>query len=127
MALIDAKNMPHKCRIQKRVRSLDSYGGSIDTRTTVLTNVPCWEQQASSNEITAFAKRGMTIDRKIFFPTNPNLTNQHQIVITERQGEMVDAADEIELEVKSIGKPNNAAGFDILWKVMANELTGGDD
>lgn len=127
MSLLDTNNLPHKCRIQKRVRTLDAYGGNIESLSTVQSNVACWEQQASASEILAFQKRGMTIDRKIFFPTNPGVTNQNQIVITERQGVAVDSEDEIVLEVKSITKPDAFAGLAGLWRVMANELTSEDD
>lgn len=127
MSLLDTENLPHKCRIQRRIRSLDAYGGSRDTVTVEQRNVPCWEQQASASEVENFRKRGMSIDRKIFFPTNPNVTNRHQIVITEREDEEVDSDDEIVLEVKSVNQPDSSAGFQLLWKVMVNQLTGEDD
>ena len=122
MSLVE--NMPHLCTISRRVRTNDVLGGSSDAITIEQTDVPCWEQAAGDNEIISFDKRGMTIDRKVYFSTNPGLTSRHIITITERNGVEVATASQVQLDVKSVAGPDSGAGLGVLFRAMCNELTG---
>ena len=115
-------NFPHLCTIQRRTRSNDDLGGNFDAETVEQTNVVCWEQQASDGEIADFEKRGMTIDRKIFFLSNPSVTPRHEILITSRNG--VTQSSPSVLDVISEPRPDASAGLGVVWRVMVNENTG---
>ena len=124
MSLLDSDTAPHKCTIRRRVAAAsqrDELGSVRATQTDDQTEVPCWEQPVSANEITAFAKRGMTINRKVYFYENPNVTSRHEILITERDGEAV--SDPVPMDVMGTD-PDCTVGLGLLYKVMCNVQTG---
>ena len=125
MSLFD--DFPHKCTINLKTRTKGALGGSLDGRTEEQTDVVCWEQSASHNEILAWEKRGYTTDRKIYFLTDPGVTIQHEIVITERQGVAIASASQEILDVVSEALPDAAAGMGVVFKVMVNSLSGAFD
>lgn len=122
MPLLD--NFPHKCKIERRSRTSGTLGGTKDTFVSEQTDVLCWEQQASSKEIKEFQKRGISINRKIYFLTDPAVTEKHTITITERQGTAIASASQISLKVRSETLPDASAGLGVVYKVMAEERTG---
>ena len=71
-------SFPHRCRIDRRTRTKGTLGGSRDATVTEQTNVECWEQHATSSEILDYEKRGMVIDRKIYFLSERKTLNGHQ-------------------------------------------------
>ena len=119
MSLLD--NFPHEATIRRRLRTADDLGGTIDTPAGTTTGVVCWEQAASDREVLEFEKRGMQIDRKVYFRTDPNLTTRHQILITKRLGVVVANPDV--LDVKSAAGPDATAGLGIVFRVMCQLLT----
>ena len=95
-------NLPHKCQIQKRVRGKDGVGGGYSSNPQVVrTDVECWEQQASASEIKLYEKRGISVTRKVYFTEDPGVTEQHQIVITERLDTPVPVSSRIAMDVVS--------------------------
>lgn len=124
MSLLDESTAPHKCTIRRRVAAgsqRDALGSVRPTQTVDQTEVPCWEQPVSANEIQAWAKRGMTISRKVYFYENPNVTSRHEILITERDGETVDSP--VPMDVMGTD-PDCTVGLGLLFKVMCNVQTG---
>lgn len=119
MSLLD--EMPHESTIRRRTRTKSSLGGSKDSFVNEQTEVKCWEQPATAKEIVDFEKRGISINRKVYFPTNPSVTERHQILITKRQG--VAITSPTPLEVKTILSPDSSAGLGVLYKVMVEEVT----
>lgn len=115
-------SFPHRCTIQRRIRVGGALGGSQDKVAIDQTNVVCWEQQASAREIKDFEKKGMSINRKIFFLTDPSVTSRHRILITERLG--VTQTDPVALDVTAEALPDASAGLGVVFRVMANENTG---
>jgi len=63
----------------------------------------------------------MSINRKIYFLTDPGVTVQHSIYITERLGTTVSSP--IKLEVRTEALPDASAGLGIVYRVMAEEVT----
>lgn len=122
MSLLE--NFPHKCKITLRIRTLDEFGGGYDERQNVVTNLSCWEQQASATEIKNYQKRGINITRKVFFTSDPNVTEQHFITITERNGVALSVENQVELAVVSEPEPDASAGLGVVWRVMCNYVTG---
>jgi hypothetical protein len=125
MSILD--NMPHESTIRRIVRTRDSMAGSRDSFVNERTEEPCWEQQASAKEVMEFEKRGMQIDTKVFYPSNPNVTERHQIVITRRNGEAVAVGNQVVMDVVAVPEPDASAGLGIVWRVMCNRLTGADN
>ena len=107
MSLLD--NFPHLATARKRTRTTDTLGGNSDSYTTVFTDRACWRQQAGDSEITEFAKRGINITNKVFFTSNPNLDETHELVIS---GEVYD--------VISSPVPDASAGLGVVWRTMIN-------
>lgn len=115
--------MPHLCTIRRMRRRRDSLGGGWDTPVVEQTGVECWEQQASASEIKDYEQRGQKVSRKIYFPTDPGVTSQHEIVITERRGTAVAEANQLPLTVVSSPFPDAGAGLGAVYKVMVDEWT----
>lgn len=123
-------NFPHKCTIQRLVRTRDDedgLGGSEDVPTVEQTGVLCWEQQAGAREIADFAQRGQRVSRKVYFTSKPAVSTRHEIVITHRladgEFEEVAEADQLVLTVMSLPLPDSSAGLGILYKVVCDEWT----
>ena len=123
MGLLD--QFPHRCTIRYRSRTKGTLGGAKDTWTNEQTNVKCWEQPAGDAEIMDYEKRGMRITHKVYFTTNPSISTNHQILITERSG--ITVASPSPLEVRSLALPDSSAGLGVLWKVMCDQTTSEDD
>ena len=68
---------------------------------------------------------GMSITNKIFFPTNPGVSEIHGIRVTSRQGATVSSP--IDYDVVSQPEPDASAGLGVLWMVMVRRSTGDDD
>jgi hypothetical protein len=122
MSLLD--NFPHRCTIQRRTFARGRLGGQKASLSVERTNVRCWQQQASDREIIDYEKRGIAVACKVYFTSDPGLTERHQIVVTEREGVAVTG---LELDVKSHPVPDASAGLGVVWKVMCDYSTGSDD
>ena len=120
MSLLDS--FPHKCTIRRRTTSKGSLGGNKDGSINDQTDILCWEQQASAGEVADFAKRGMSITHKIYFTSDPGVTERNQILITERNGTAI--SNPVPLEVKTEALPDISAGLGVVFRVMVDELTG---
>src|SRR5690349_20601381 len=121
MSLLE--NFPHRCTIRRKTRVSDGYIGSKDHPAEVLhTNVVCWEQQASASEKKEYDKRGILISRKFYFLQDYGITEQDEILITERIGTAV--VNPVPLDVKSRTDPDASAGLGLVFKVMADMQTG---
>ena len=102
MSLLD--NLPHRCTIRVRSRSKGTLGGPVDSFTNVSTNVRCWEQRIGTSESEVYQKRGMDVSHKIYFASDPSVTENHQILITERNGTTVSSP--VALDVVGVDFPD---------------------
>lgn len=123
ISLLD--QLPHVCTIRYRTRSKGTLGGSKDSFTSQETGVRCWEQAAGDNEVLEYQKRGIRIARKVYFTSDPGVTERHQILVTSRNGTAVSSP--IPLDVRSRAMPDASAGLGVLYRVMCDEHTGEDD
>lgn len=125
MSLLD--NLPHRCTIRRLTRKRGPLGGSFDKPVVEQTLVECWEQQASASEIKDYEQRGQKVSRKIFFSSDPGVTNQHEIIITHRTigGVLtaVAAESQLPLTVASAPFPDAGAGLGVVYRVMVDEWT----
>lgn len=126
MSLLDDDAMPHKCRTQRRSQTADVLGGGDVTRTTLATNVPCWEQPVGTSEAMRYDKLGISVETKVYFPTDPGLLERDEIVITERDSVAVDSDDEVEIQVVRQSHPDKSVGLGLLWCVMGSYSPGRD-
>ena len=125
MTLLD--NMPHRCTIRLVTRARGGMIGSKDTSTEVSTGNECWSQAATQTEVEEFEKRGMKVNRKVYFPSDPGLTEQNEIVMTSYDRGTTTIANQVPLEVRLIVPPDASAGMRRVWKVFAEEHTGRKD
>lgn len=122
MSLFD--QFPHLCTIGRVTRQNDDLGSNIYGIVVERVGVECWEQQASAGEMNDFEKRGIQVTTKMFFYDDPQLTEQHRILVTERNGipapflDITDVSNPNTMDVKSSTFPDSSAGLGILWKVM---------
>ena len=123
MSLLEA--LPHRCTIRHRTRKAGALGGAKDAFPSERTDVECWEQQAGANETADYEKRGMSITTKIYFTTDPGLTSRHQILVTERDGATVSSP--VVMDVMSVAAPDVSAGMGLLFRVMCNRSTSGEN
>ncbi len=112
------ENFPHLCRIEVEIRASDGLSGTFTTPTVEQTNVKCWEQNASTREIQEYEKRGIQVTSKIYFLVDPQVTSQHSIFITERNGVTVTSPRPFEIVSETL--PDATAGLGVVFKVMAN-------
>jgi hypothetical protein len=122
MALFDS--MPHECRIQRRVVTLDTLGGTRITRTTLQSNVPCWQQALSTSELLRFDKMGVVVRTKIYFADDPQITDRDEIVITKRNGIVVPTSEEIVYQCLQNSAPDASAGCGVLFRVYGDDTPG---
>lgn len=112
-------NFPHECLIRKRISKKGTLGGRRNKPQNVATDVVCWEQQASNAEVLEFEKRGMSLQKKIYFLTDPEVDEHHEILITKRNG--VTVSGPIRYDVLSESLPDASAGLGIVYKVMIGQ------
>lgn len=125
------QSLPHLCTIRRRknagtATSGDAFGGPKNSRVEEQTNVPCWEQPLSANEQLKYDKMGVVANRKIYFTTNPNITDRSEIIITQRHGEDVAEADQVVIDGLIAADPDASAGLGRLFRVMGNVAPGGN-
>lgn len=126
MSLLDT--LPHRCSIYRRARSNDAVLGSVETPILVQSGVHCWEQPMSVSEQMKYGKDGMTINTKVYFNSDPGITDRSQIVITHRTvaGVLtsVAAADRVSLQNLQSHRPDRSAGLGLLFMVVGNNEPG---
>lgn len=121
-------DFPDVCDIYKRrVRRSDSVGGNKKSLETVSTGVLCWVQKVSSSEARDFQQRGINVSKKVYFASDPSLTERNQIVITSLKGSSIVEANREFLDVVSVDYPDASNAFGLLWKVMVSSLTSSKD
>lgn len=123
MSLLD--NLPHRATIQRRIRVAGTLGGNRDSVTVEQTNVECWEQKASETESLSFQKQGMRLVSKIYFASDPAVSERHQILITSRNGTTVSSP--ITLDIQSEAMPDATAGKGLAFRVIGFIRTGRTD
>lgn len=116
MSLLD--NLPHKCTIQRRQQTASPLGGNRVTRVVEQTNVACWEQSVNTSEVEKFGKKGMMVTTKIYFTSDPGVTDRHEILITERNGTAVSSP--VRMQVLQPAYPDASAGLGVLYRVMGS-------
>lgn len=119
-------NMPHRCTIRVLKPTRDAIGGIKLVPTEVSTDNECWEQAATNDEILQFEKRGIIASRKVYFPTDPSVQENHEILITSRDRGVTTIASPQVLKVKSRSEPDATAGLGRGFKVMCDDQTGGN-
>ncbi len=124
MSLLNS--LPHLCNIQYKTKTKGTLGGSKNAATEVSIRVSCWEQAAAAVEISEYDKRGISVSRKIYFTTDPEVDERYEILITSRdRGKtLIPLADRTVLEVRSQSIPDSSAGRGVLYRVMVEERTG---
>ena len=124
MSLLD--NFPHKCKIARKVRQKTSegMGFEVDRYSVEQTDVSCWEQQLSASESSEWEKRGINVQKKIFFTEDPGLNEDSLIIITERNGTAISLANQLALDVVAFPQPDASAGLGILYRVIVKMKTG---
>ncbi len=123
MSLLD--QFPDRCTIRRRTRSKGTLGGGKDGSTDEQTGVQCWEQAANASEVERYNKRGQVVTRKVYFLSDPGVTEKHQIVVTSRTANngtltAVPISSQVPLDVVAKPEPDASAGKGILFKVMAD-------
>lgn len=116
MSILDV--LPHTCTAKIRRTVNDDYGGSSTSYVTVFSNRECWQQAASQNEINELDKRGIVATDKIYFTENTDLTEKHQLTVTNTV-----SGSTVEFDVVSRSVPDASAGMGVVWKVMVRVRT----
>lgn len=115
MSILDV--LPHTYVATKRTRTLDDYGGSVDSYTTVSTG-RCWQQTASETEVNEYEKRGIAVTDKIYFTSAINLTEVNQITVTNTL-----SSSTVTFDIMTKAVPDASAGKGVVWRVMARART----
>lgn len=117
--------MPHRCSLYRIDRQQDALGSSRDIPSLMDTDVECWEQQASASEIHEWMQRGVKCSRKIFFPEDPGITEQYEIVITSRDRGDTELTEDQQLRLTVVAQPqpDAGAGLGVVYRIMCDEWT----
>lgn len=122
MSILD--RFPHVCSARMRERIRGTQGGSRDNFTDVVfTDRECWRQVASHREIEEFQKRGITVTDRIYFLTDPELDERHNIVDVRTRGAVSGTGDTMEVRTRAI--PDASAGMNVVFKIMCEITTVG--
>ena len=116
MSILDV--LPHTCTAKRRVTSVDEYGGSKTQYATVFSNTECWQQAASQGEIDELDKRGVVATDKVYFTSNVDLDERHQLTVTNTL-----SGSTVTFDVVSRSVPDASAGKGVVWKVMCRVRT----
>jgi hypothetical protein len=111
MSLLE--NFPHTATAMLRVRTNDELGGSRDAFTEIFTERACWQQTARESEITKFEKLGKSATDKVYFLTDPLLTEEHVLIVSNPRTDQ-----SYTFEVRSTAVPDASAGLGIVYRVM---------
>ena len=117
-------NFPHRCSIHILKPTKGQLGSIQLVPALVSSDVVCWEQNASHEEIVEFEKRGIVVTRKVYFLTDPGVKENYRITITSRDFGATSLASPEVLEVASKSLPDASAGMGVVYKVMTREQTG---
>jgi len=123
MSLLDS--MHHRATIYKRTSTQGALGGTKSSFPVVQTDVECWEQQASQSETEKHKKKARRLVSKIYFPSDPGITEQNLIAITSRND--VDVSSPVMLEIGTDTMPDASAGLGWMFRVFCYLETGEDD
>ena len=114
-------SFPDKCSIRLRNRVKNATTKiTHDTLTTLFSNVTCWIQPLSQSVIMDYQKRGINVDHEVFFLSDYGLTEQHELLATERSG----VASSMQMDVKTVASPDASAGLGVVYKVVGNQKSG---
>jgi len=115
-------DLPHKVSISKRERVKVSGGDGLprETTTVISSDVECWVQQMSASEIHEFQKRGINVNRKVFFSDDPGVHEGMTLRMTEQNGTAIASADQQVFDVISSPNPDASAGLGVVWRVECN-------
>ena len=100
-------SLPDLATAKRRARTKDELGGAKDSFVVIFTDRACWRQQASSSEINTAQARGINVTHKVFFASDPRLTEKDVLVI-----------DGDTMSVRSFPHPDASAGLGKVWRVM---------
>ena len=112
MGILD--NLPHRATAMIRTRTLDAYGGAIDSYSIVFADRPCWRQKVSESETQDFQKRGIYVTDKFYFTSDPLLDERHILEVGDKTYEVVTASD-----------PDASAGLGVVYRVIGFLYTSG--
>jgi len=73
-----------------------------------------------------FGKRGIAINRKVYFNVDPGVTEKHEILITSFDAGETTVSSPPPLKVLSEALPDAGAGLGPPYKVMVHDQTGGN-
>ena len=122
MSILDL--LPHVCSAKIRTRISGTAGGSRDDFSdSVFTDRECWQQVATMQEVEEFRKRGISVTDKIYFTTDPEVDERHNLVDVRARGATAGAGDEFEVRTRAL--PDASAGLGVVYKVMAEHSTVG--
>lgn len=103
----------HRVTIKVESVSRGAAGGMIRTWTSVATDVPCRVDPLPPDyELNRLGKEGFRADYKVYFPDNPNINEQHQLVYTD--------SDSV-VHTLLVEKIENPHGLNRFWKVWCCE------
>lgn len=105
MSILDA--LPHTATAKRRTRTKDALGGMKDSFTTVFSDRACWRQPVSDSELVEAQSRGQRITHKVYFTSDPELNEQHVLIV-----------DGDTMLVQSTAHPDASLGLSILYRVM---------
>lgn len=71
-----------------------------------------------------FNKKNMDISTKIYFSTDPQLSDRDEIIITKRKGVAVPSAEQVALRCIKTAGPDASAGLGVLFRVYCSDMPG---
>lgn len=123
--------MPHRAKIGRMTNAgEDALGSNRYAMTVEQSNVACWQQRLNAEESSVYEKRGILTNTVVYFPTNPNVTERHRILITHRMGVAVANTDITDInnpeimDVRAVLGPDASAGLGILFQVLCMDNSG---
>lgn len=123
MTLLD---FPHRCSIVVHNTTRGEPFGVIRTPVVQRTNVVCWDQPLNAKESKDWEKVGQSVMRKIYFLSEPYVTERHVIRITSRDNGVTTISNPPDMRVRAVSYPDSSAGMGVVWKVIVEILTGID-
>ena len=106
--------VPHEASILRPEYGETEYGGQTQSRSTVASGVKCFVQNMKIAERSAYAKKMIGVEVKIYFTDEPNLREGDFITITRN----TQCTSYIGQTFEFISIDDSSAGFGIIWKAV---------
>lgn len=122
-------NLPHQVSIYRRIRTKAAGGDGVPLERLELVSsaVPCYIQSMGTSEMNQYQRRGISVNRKVFFVDDPQTTEGMVLVATFMFERALTADERQVFDVKTNADPDASVARQVVWRVACHATTSAKD